>query len=61
MGEVICAAIGILFLFGSMSIIMSIITDKHYDDPIVKNKTIEEDLEDIIIAAEFMEDDEEGV
>ena len=34
MGELICTIIGLLFLFGSFSIFMSIIVDKHDEDPL---------------------------
>ena len=60
MGEAICTIIALLFIFGSVSIFMSFITDKHYHRP-VKHSAIDDDLEDIIIAAEFMEEDDEGV
>ena len=55
MGEAICVIIGLLFLFGSVSIFMSLITDKHYERP-VKHSAVDNDLDDIIIASELLED-----
>ena len=49
MGEAICTVIGFLFLFGSFSIFMSIITEKHYDVP------IKDDVTDFVIAKELTE------
>ena len=57
MGEAICAAIGILFIFGSVSIFMSLITEKHYHRP-VKHSAIDNDLEDIIIADELFDNED---
>ena len=54
MGEAICTIIALLFIFGSISIFMSIITDKHYHEP-VKHSAVDDDLDDIIIADEFLE------
>tara|TARA_B100001778_G_scaffold302117_1_gene278565 strand:- start:1603 stop:1782 length:180 start_codon:yes stop_codon:yes gene_type:complete len=56
MGEIICTIIGLLFIFGSVSIFMSMITDKHYEHP-VKHSAIDNDLEDMMIAEELFEDD----
>ena len=56
MGEAICAAIGILFIFGSVSIFMSLITDKHYYRP-VKHSAVDNDLEDVMIVDEVFDDD----
>ncbi len=58
MGEAICTIIGLLFIFGSISIFMSIITDKHYYRP-VKHSAIDNDLADVIIADEFLNEDVE--
>lgn len=55
-GEVLCTVIGMLFIFGSISIFMSIITDKHYYHP-VKHSAVDNDLADVIIADEVFEDD----
>ena len=49
MGELICTVIGLLFLFGSFSIFMSIITEKHYATPVSDNVT------DFVIAKELTE------
>lgn len=56
MGEAICTIIGLLFIFGSLSIFMSMITDKHYDKP-VKHSAIDNDLADVIIADQVFNDD----
>ena len=56
MGELLCTVIGLLFIFGSVSIFMSVITDKHYEHP-VKHSAIDNDLDDMIIAEELFEDD----
>ena len=56
MGEAICTVIGMLFIFGSISIFMSMITDKHYHQP-VKHSAIDNDLADVTIADEVFEDD----
>lgn len=55
MGEAICVIIGLLFLFGSVSIFISMITEKHYERP-VKHSAVDNDLDDIIIASEFLEE-----
>ncbi len=56
MGEAICTIIGLLFIWGSISIFMSLITEKHYTKP-VKHSAIDNDLEDVIIADEFFNDE----
>lgn len=48
MGEALCTIIGLLFIFGSVSMFMSLITDKHYNDP-VKHSAIDNDLGDVIV------------
>ena len=62
MGEAICTIIGLLFIFGSVSIFMSVVTDKHYHRP-VKHSAIDNDLEDVIkynvVVDEVFEDDVE--
>lgn len=58
MGEFICTVIGLLFLFGSVSIFMSLITDKHYEQP-VKHSAIDNDLDDMIVANELWEDNDD--
>ena len=47
MGELLCTVIGLLFIFGSVSIFMSMITDKHYEHP-VKHSAIDNDLDDML-------------
>ena len=54
MGELICTVIGLLFIFGSVSVFMSIITDKHYHHP-VKHSAIDNDLADVMIASDIEE------
>jgi hypothetical protein len=54
MGEAIATIIGLLFMFGSISIFISLIVEKHYDHPI-KHSAIDNDLTDVIIADEFFE------
>ena len=56
MGEAFCTIIGLLFMFGSISIFMSVITDKHYTHP-VKHSAIDNDLADVIIADELFDDE----
>ena len=55
MGEAICTIIGLLFIFGSISIFMSMVTDKHYHHPI-KHSAVDNDLADVIIADEIFDD-----
>ena len=57
MGEAICTIIALLFIFGSMSIFMSLITDKHYHKP-VKHSAIDNDLEDVMIVDQVFNDDD---
>ena len=56
MGEAICTIVGLLFVFGSISIFMSLITDKHYYQP-VRHSAVDNDLADVIIADEIFNDD----
>ncbi len=56
MGEAICTIIGLLFIFGSISIFMSLITEKHDSKP-VKHSAIDNDLTDVIIADELFNDE----
>lgn len=56
MGELFATVLGLLFLGGSISIFMSFITDKHYEKP-VKHSAIDDNLDDIIVANELWEDD----
>jgi hypothetical protein len=58
MGEIFCTIIGLLFIFGSISIFASLITEKHYEHP-VRHSVIDNDLEDVIIADELFMDEEE--
>tara|TARA_Y100000004_G_C8932858_1_gene420794 strand:- start:56 stop:259 length:204 start_codon:yes stop_codon:yes gene_type:complete len=57
MGEAICTIIALLFIFGSMSIFMSLITDKHYHKP-VKHSAIDNDLADVMIVDQVFNDDD---
>ena len=56
MGEAICTIIGLLFIFGSISIFMSIVTDKHYHHP-VKHSAIDNDLADVMIVDQVFDED----
>ena len=56
MGKAICTIIGLLFMFGSISIFMSLITEKHHTHR-VKHSAIDNDLADVIIADEIFNDD----
>ena len=58
MGEAIATIIGFLFMFGSISIFISLIVEKHYTTP-VKHSAIDNDLTDVIIADELFDDDVE--
>ncbi len=60
MGEAIATIIGLLFLFGSISIFISLIVEKHEQKP-VRHSAIDNDLTDVIIADEFFNDDTEEV
>lgn len=57
MGEAICTIIGLLFVFGSISIFMSLITDKHYYKP-VKHGAIDDDVVDVMIADQVFNDND---
>ena len=57
MGEAIATIIGLLFLFGSISIFISLIVEKHEQKP-VRHSAIDNDLTDVIIADELFDDDE---
>ena len=57
MGEIISTLIGLLFMFGAISIFISLIVDKHDTIP-VKHSAIDNDLTDVIIADELFDDDE---
>ena len=57
MGEIISTLIGLLFMFGAISIFISLIVDKHDAIP-VKHSAIDNDLTDVIIADELFDDDE---
>ena len=52
MGEAITTIIGLLFMFGSLSVFMSLIVEKHDSKP-VKHSAIDDDLTDVIIADEL--------
>tara|TARA_B100001564_G_scaffold324670_1_gene305640 strand:- start:297 stop:476 length:180 start_codon:yes stop_codon:yes gene_type:complete len=55
-GEIISTLIGLLFMFGAISIFISLIVDKHDTIP-VKHSAIDNDLTDVIIADELFNDD----
>ena len=55
MGEIISTLIGLLFMFGAISIFISLIVDKHDTIP-VKHSAIDNDLTDVIIAEELFDD-----
>ncbi len=57
MGEAICTIIGLLFVFGSISIFMSLITDKHYYKP-VKHGAIDDDIADVMIVDQVFNDND---
>ena len=52
MGEAIATIIGLLFMFGSLSVFMSLLVEKHDSKP-VKHSAIDEDFTDVIIADEL--------
>ena len=56
MGEAIATIIGLLFLFGSISIFISLIVEKHEQKP-VRHSAIDNDLTDVIIANELFDDE----
>ena len=55
MGEIICTIIGILFMFGSISIFISLIVEKHHTLP-VKHSAIDNDLTDVMIVDEVFDE-----
>ena len=55
MGEAICTIIGLLFVFGSISVFISLITDKHYYKP-VKHGAIDNDVADVMIVDQVFDD-----
>ena len=56
LGDLVATVIALLFLFGSISMFISMIADKHYYKP-VKHSAIDNDLEDVIIADELFDDE----
>ena len=52
LGELV---VGLLFMFGAISIFMSLIIEKHDNHP-VKHSAIDNDLTDVIIADEVFDD-----
>jgi len=60
MGEIVATVIGLLFIFGSISIFTSLIVEKHDSTP-VKHSAIDNDLTDVIIADEFFDGVEESI
>jgi len=57
MGELICTIIGLLFLFGSFSIFMSVIVDKHDEDP-VQHGILDKNAEDVMLVDEVFIDED---
>tara|TARA_R100000278_G_scaffold119782_2_gene101496 strand:- start:636 stop:812 length:177 start_codon:yes stop_codon:yes gene_type:complete len=55
LGELVATVIGLLFMFGAISIFMSLIIEKHDNHP-VKHSAIDNDLTDVIIADEIFDD-----
>ena len=55
LGELVATVIGLLFMFGAISIFMSLIIEKHDNHP-VKHSAIDNDLTDVIIADEVFDD-----
>lgn len=55
LGELVATAVGLLFMFGAISIFMSLIIEKHDSHP-VKHSAIDNDLTDVIIADEVFDD-----
>jgi hypothetical protein len=55
MGEVLVTIIGLLFMFGSISMFISLIVEKHHTIP-VKHSAIDNDLTDVMIADELFND-----
>lgn len=55
MGEVIATIIGLLFMFGSFSMFVSLIVEKHYITP-VKHSAVDNDLADVIIVDQVLDD-----
>ena len=60
LGQIVSTVIGLLFMFGAISIFMSLIVEKHSNHP-VKHSAIDNDLTDVMIADELFDDDVEGV
>ena len=60
MGEIVATVIGLLFIFGSISIFTSLIVEKHERTP-VKHSAIDNHLTDVIIADEFFDGVEESI
>ena len=57
MGEVIATIIGLLFMFGSFSMFVSLIVEKHDITP-VKHSAVDNDLADVIIADELFDNED---
>lgn len=55
LGELVATAVGLLFMFGAISIFMSLIIEKHDNHP-VKHSAIDNDLTDVIIADDLFDD-----
>ena len=55
LGELVATAVGLLFMFGAISIFVSLIIEKHDNHP-VKHSAIDNDLTDVIIADEVFDD-----
>jgi len=59
MGEALATVIGLVFMFGSISIFISLIVEKHDRTP-VKHSAIDNDLTDVMIADELFDDNDIG-
>ena len=56
LGEIVSTVIGLLFMFGSISIFISLIVEKHDNKPVM-HSAIDNDLTDVIIADELFDDE----
>jgi len=57
MGEILATVIGLLFMFGSISVFISLIVEKHHTRP-VKHSAIDNDLTDVMIADELFDNED---
>jgi hypothetical protein len=56
LGDIVATVIALLFLFGSVSMFIGTIVDKHYNKP-VKHSAIDNNLDDVIISEVFDDND----